>query len=51
MYSDHELFVRASPGYVELPEDGDNMDNLMPTAVMRMYQSKRERKLIPIEAV
>jgi predicted signal transduction protein with EAL and GGDEF domain len=51
MYSDHELSIGASLGYAQLPEDGDNKDSHTPVADMRMYQSKHERKLIPIKAV
>lgn len=51
MYFDHEISVEASLGYSQLPDDGDSMDSLMRAADMRMYESKRERKLIPAEAV
>jgi diguanylate cyclase (GGDEF)-like protein len=50
-YLDQSLSVGASLGYSQLPDDGDSMDSLMRAADMRMYASKRERKLISIEAV
>jgi diguanylate cyclase (GGDEF)-like protein len=51
IYLDKELSVEASLGYSQLPEDGDSMDSLMRAADKRMHESKRERKLIPVEAV
>jgi diguanylate cyclase (GGDEF)-like protein len=50
-YFGNELSVEASLGYSQLPEDGENMDSLIRAADMRMYESKRERKLIPAEAI
>lgn len=48
-YAGSELSVDASLGYSQLPEDGDSMDSLMRVADIRMYEAKRERKLIPVE--
>lgn len=48
-YAGEALSVDASLGYSQLPEDGDCMDSLMRAADMRMYEAKRERKLIPAQ--
>ncbi len=50
-YLNNELSVEVSQGYSQFPEDGDSMDSLIITADMRIYESRRERKFIPIEAV
>lgn len=48
IFDGHEISVSASLGYSQLPDDGETMDSLMQAADLRMYESKRERKLIPV---